>query len=626
MDVAINKHYRLKILLVLAAGIGGLAAMFVIAAFADTTLTVNSPTDAPDATPGDGVCATTGGACTLRAAVQEANALAGADTIIVPAGLYTLTISGQDEDAAATGDLDLTQNVTINGAGLTTTIIDGNGLDRLFHVTGPYAVTLTGLTMRGGGGQTITGGGINNSGTLTLIDSAIIGNSASVAGGLENSGTALLINTTLSGNSADGSGGGGLRNSGLMTLISVTISNNQANFGGGLRNNGTLELLNTTILSNTASDTSGGGLWSSGTLTLTASVVMGNLGFNSDGGGLYIDSGTAALINSTVVSNTASFSNGGGLYIANGNLTITNSLVANNTAPASNGGGLYIGGGVVTITASAIVSNTALNGGGIANFRTLALSNTTLGGNSSSSTGGGLLLGDGGSANLNNTTIANNIAASGGGGIYRTAGAGQIVTVNTLLADNQDTGGTAPDCSIQSGGLISNGFNLIGNNVGCTFTAQPSDLVGTGAMPLDPLLDPLQDNGGPTLTLGLQTGSPAIDAGDNVTCLATDQRGAARPVDGDGNASLICDIGAYEFSGTVPTPTPVPTQTLTPTRTITPTPTMTLTPTRTPTITLTPLITSTATRTPTTLVTVTPTRTPTPSSNLSFLYLPLIQR
>jgi CSLREA domain-containing protein len=86
-------------------------------------LTVDSTTDAVDSNPGNGSCATAGGFCSLRAAIQEANALAGADTITLPAGTYTLTITGTAEDLAATGDLDITEAVVISGASVATTII-----------------------------------------------------------------------------------------------------------------------------------------------------------------------------------------------------------------------------------------------------------------------------------------------------------------------------------------------------------------------------------------------------------------------------------------------------------------------------------------------------------------------
>ena len=102
-------------------------------------------------TPGDGVCATTGDSvCTLRAAIQEANALVGADTIKLKAGLYMLTIAGASENAGATGDLDITGDLTIIGTGAKNTFINGGKLDRVFHVMGAISVTMTDMTIQNG--------------------------------------------------------------------------------------------------------------------------------------------------------------------------------------------------------------------------------------------------------------------------------------------------------------------------------------------------------------------------------------------------------------------------------------------------------------------------------------------
>ncbi|MDB4881604.1 MAG: polymorphic outer membrane protein, partial [Gemmatimonadetes bacterium] len=121
---------------------------------AAATVTVNSTADAVDANPGDGLCATVTGVCTLRAAIQEANALPGDDVISLPPGTYTLTIAGAGEDAAARGDLDITSNVSIQGGGFVgTTIIDGNGGvtgDRVFHVMHGAKADFGGVTIQGG--------------------------------------------------------------------------------------------------------------------------------------------------------------------------------------------------------------------------------------------------------------------------------------------------------------------------------------------------------------------------------------------------------------------------------------------------------------------------------------------
>jgi hypothetical protein len=115
----------------------------------------------------------------------------------------------------------------------------------------------------------------------------------------------------------------------------------------------------------------------------------------------------------------------------------------------------------------------------------------------------------------------------------------------TILAGNVDLGGEAPDCS---GPLGSSQFNIVGDLTGCTFTATARDVTGTAEAPVDPGLGPLADNGGPTLTHALLAGSPAVDAGHPYIFPATDQRGVARPHDGDADGSAYADIVAFELA------------------------------------------------------------------------------
>ena len=198
------------------------------------TFVVDSTVDAVDATPGDGVCATSGAVCTLRAAIQESNALAGADTVTVPAGTYTLTIGGTFENAAATGDLDITDDIVINGNAVSATIIDANAIDRGFEILGASA-TFSNLTIRNGNSAG-NGGGINLNATAS----------------------ATLSASTLSGNTT-AAGGGGIHNSGVtLVLTNVTVSGNTANRGGGLACTRPCTLTNVTVTANTASITGGG--------------------------------------------------------------------------------------------------------------------------------------------------------------------------------------------------------------------------------------------------------------------------------------------------------------------------------------------------------------------------------
>lgn len=271
------------------------------------TFTVNSTADATDANPGDGVCDDGMGNCTLRAAIMEANAWPGHDTIILPAGTYTLTIAGANEDAAATGDLDITDDLTITGAGKATTIIDGGFLDRLFQIHS-VTVDISGVTVQNGSCSD-SGGGIWNWGTLTLTSSAVNNNTTTGAnhdgGGIFNGLTMTLTNCTVSSNTASDDGGGISHYQATITLTNCTISGNTASDeGGGIHNWGAIAgtmvvLTNCTISDNTASG-EGGGI--SGSVTMTDSTVSGNTA-SGPGGGI---SGSVTMTNSTISGNTAS--------------------------------------------------------------------------------------------------------------------------------------------------------------------------------------------------------------------------------------------------------------------------------------------------------------------------------
>ena len=240
-----------------------------------------------------------------------------------------------------------------------------------------------------------------------------------------------------------------------------------------------------------------------------------------EGGGI-LNSGTLTLNNGTVSGNTAT-GRGGGIAGPNGTLTLNNSTVSGNTVNDS-GGGINLLFGMVTLNNSTVSGNTAGDGGGIVNTGLLNLTNSTVSGNTASQGGGGI------NHALGTLDLNNN-----GGGIN--IGGGTVSFKNTIIAGNNATN-AGPDCF---GTLTSQGYNLIGNNSGCTFSLATGDLVGTPGTPVDPLLGPLQDNGGSTFTHALLAGSPAINSGDDTAAPATDQRGVARP---QGAAS---DIGAYEF-------------------------------------------------------------------------------
>ncbi|HJZ71644.1 MAG TPA: fibronectin type III domain-containing protein [Vicinamibacterales bacterium] len=237
-----------------ACPLAGLAVILAPSVAQAATFSVNSTLDAVDAIPGDGLCATAGGVCTLRAAIQEANALAGAHTIMVPAGTYTLTIRRVFLNDAATGDLDISSNVIIQGAGADVTTVRSAVFDRVFEVMPSGNATLRGLRITGGspGGDPSFGGGVFVDGVVVIDQCAVVGNTSGLGGGVFSSltGTATITNSTIAGNEAIINGGGiDLEHGG--TLANVTISGNSAAFIGGARIVfGTATLTNVTIASN----------------------------------------------------------------------------------------------------------------------------------------------------------------------------------------------------------------------------------------------------------------------------------------------------------------------------------------------------------------------------------------
>ena len=209
-------------------------------------------------------------------------------------------------------------------------------------------------------------------------------------------------------------------------------------------------------------------------------------------------------INRSTISENQSDDDGGGIYSFDGTLAINSSTIANNTSTADEGGGVFVSGGTATIT------------------------NSTISGNDAGSSAGGIMV-FGGQLTLQSTTIGNNNGSFAGG--LRVSFLGQATVSNSVLGDN--TGG--PDCEAGFGTIIDGGHNLVESQSSCGFT----DGVNGNIVGQDPVLGPLADNGGPTFTHALLTGSPAINAGDSGT-LTTDQRGIARP---QGTAD---DIGAFE--------------------------------------------------------------------------------
>jgi len=284
--------------------------------------------------------------CSLREAITAANQEPGPAIVMVPAGTYVLTLLGANEDGAATGDLDILDDLTIIGAGADSTRIDGNRTDRVFEIFGPAVVRLSGFTIQNGSADYAGGGIFNGGGTLTIENCALIGNSASgfAGGAIYNNGTLTLESSTLSGNSAlvmDGviaGGGGAIDNEqgGKTTLQNCTLRGNSAADGGAIHNyGGTLTLVNCALGGN-SSFAYGGGIDSQlGTLTVVNCTLSGNSA-TYGGGGISV-SRAVTLVNCTLSGNSASFLGGGGiLYFGtegtDAPATLANTIIASSLA------------------------------------------------------------------------------------------------------------------------------------------------------------------------------------------------------------------------------------------------------------------------------------------------------
>jgi CSLREA domain-containing protein len=389
---------------------------------------VNSTADAVDANPGDGFCETIiPGQCSLRAAIQEANALAGEDTIIIPSGIYTLAITGADEDSAATGDLDVTDGLVITGAGIGITIIDADSLDRAFHVV---------------------------SGSLEISN-------LTIRNGLADPGGAILVNETAS-------------------ITKVAFLNNRS-------------------AAETPAGTGGAVFVGVEALVdISQSQFIGNYAYLGGGAVAGASTNTFTITDSTFDSNT-SVHGGGALYPNGDYAVIENSTFINNSA--GTGGAIHSNAGMVKINNSTFLGNSAVNRGAVDSREGMVIiNNSTFFGNTASGHGG---------------TVGNQLYGAGGG----------LQVGNSILY-----GATTDVCETMDGAV-----DDLGNNL--TWPAG-SNCPGIQA---DPLLNLLSDNGGHTKTMALSAGSPAIDAGDNSSCTATDQRGVSRP------QGAACDIGAFEY-------------------------------------------------------------------------------
>lgn len=399
------------------------------------------------------------------------------------------------------GELKINKNLTITGSGKENLAISGNDASRVFYIFD--TVSISGLTIKNGNINIEEGygGGIYTWATVTMTDCTISNNSAQYGGGIANhGGTVTLTDCTIGDNTASVAGGGIDNRYGTLTMTNCTISGNTAKYGGGIENRrGTLTMTNCTVSGNHAYLSGGGIEFSQGIL------------------GWIPPEGKLTMIGCTVSDNTAS--NGGGIYCM-GVTEVTNCTISGNRA--SDGGGICSYEGPLTMTNCTLSGNRASDrGGAICNLiGTITMTNCTLSGNSASSKewhdgkGGAIFNTVEADVDMVHCTVSDNWADSGGG-IYLSHDNQRIELNCTIVYDNAASDGA----NIK--GLYSDAENIVGSP--------------------DPLLDPLQDNGGLTETHALRFGSPAID-GCSIGCPPpyTDQRGISRPQGSD------CDIGAYE--------------------------------------------------------------------------------
>jgi FG-GAP-like repeat/FG-GAP repeat len=434
------------------------------------------------------------GAGSLRDALAAAS---DGDTIQFDAALNGQSIM------LTSAELTIDKHITISGPGAPQLAVTrSSGTFRIFHVLPGHVVTIEGLTISNGKG--ILGGGVlNDHATLTLNNCAVQNNQARYGGGVYNdslngSATLNIFSTIVSGNLADGSGssafGGGICTIGAganLTITNSTVSGNVSNsadsiacsgFGGGIHNSG---------------DPASMQFLDGGTVTITNSVVRNNSAGQGSGppspfpcgyGGGISNYGPMSITNSTISGNTAGL-HGGGIDHSHGTLTMSNSTVSANSATGINGG------------------QPEGWGGGIANGYMMTITNSTISGNSSTFSGGGV--GHGIFTKITHSTISGN-TANQGGGIASSPGEScstcHLEIQNTIL----QSGATGANIFMfnNTGTATSLGYNLSSDDGSGVLTAA-GDRINT-----DPMLGPLQNNGGPTFTHDLLAGSPAIDAGD----------------------------------------------------------------------------------------------------------------
>jgi CSLREA domain-containing protein len=607
------------------------ASLAVVALFALTagcnlpsghTFIVTHGGDDPDTNPGDGKCEIASGlGCSLRAAIEEANALSGADkihfqlspepTIHTDGGFPTITedlaIDGRTQSEYANQpvmNLDLLYcpagpcNLFTIGSGVSLKVWGfrisiGQGIYAFFNegdlwfedmrITAP-------VFSRGLGGSaklTVVSSELGWSNFKPLIEaenSAVQISSSTLhynntqdpaveAGGIVlRGGTATITETEIKKNT--GWKSGGIYIDGAEVHLSQTsVSENTGQDAGGIYVESDSELWvdHSWIDGNTAAiisdgDKFGGGIYSEGKVHMSLTAVEGNSGAGIHSRGVGANA-VLDLANSDILHNSLA-----GIHATQSEVDITDTQILSN-----DNGGIFLAQGSLAVTNSSVVNNE--NNGGIhVEAASVLINKATISGNSASDTGGGVsLYATLGTVGIVNSTISGNQASNSGGGIAEVGGIVELKNVTVTLNSSGRGAGlyngagaikaTNTILADNNGGNCEGTITSLGHNLDnrttCGF-AGPGDISNLNA-----LLGPLQNNGGSTKTHALPNNSPALETGDDAACEAVDQRGISRP------QGLHCDMGAFETENPVTatppsitnTPRRSPTPTITPTRT-----------------------------------------------------------
>ena len=491
--------------------------------------------------PADSATWTVNNLADFQARLTEAQNNGQNDTINVSAGIYDVaaTLIYQPVEA---------RTLTIQGASAATTILDGGNSFQMMNIdtsgVGSGAdVTIRGLTFRNGSNGAGSGGAlfVDADGATISIDNCIFSNNtANGSGGAARmnagaNGTVYFENNMVGGtNSAATAAGGAIyintAENGTLYVRnnSITGTNTSGGGGGAIRTNtgnGGMSIISGNSLSGTNTGTRGGGIFantsSNCTLTISKNTISGtNTASSIDGGGIYANTGsdsTLTFSGNTIFGNNTASTTGGGAHINGGSgttITVVNNTIGGTNSASEDGGGLRV--------------NSPSNG-------LLYLVNNTVTGNTAANYGGGVYIPSSGTANIYNNIIRDNAAGEGGNDgddLYVETDSGNETNLfNNILGPDSDF-------------ITANSEDLVITDI--TLYSQGSNSTA------DPMLGPLQNNGGPTFTRALPDGSTAINTGDNTIVallgISTDQRGYPRIV------NAVVDIGAYEFGSSLAIP------------------------------------------------------------------------